>query len=76
MRCFPKARTFRERADHPLSTPPDEIDRPRPLAAISDSIQQIIARLNGFPRRLTPVPWRRSGATTFWHRRLATSTCA
>jgi hypothetical protein len=43
--------TYHERPDHPMSTPnPDEIDpatmmlRPKPLAAISDSIQTRIAR--------------------------------
>jgi hypothetical protein len=42
---------YHERADHPLSTPnPDEVDGPRPLAAISDTLQQVIvAGANGFP---------------------------
>jgi hypothetical protein len=43
--------TFKERADHPLSTPnPDEIDGPKPLSPISDAIQQtIVAGANAFP---------------------------
>lgn len=42
---------FHERADHPLSTPnPDELDAPRPLAAISDTVQQVIVLgSNAFP---------------------------
>jgi len=34
---------FRERADHPLSTPnPDEIAGPAPLSPVSDTVQQVI----------------------------------
>jgi hypothetical protein len=42
---------FKERADHPLSTPnPDEVAGPLPLSPISDTIQQVIvAGANGFP---------------------------
>jgi hypothetical protein len=42
---------FHERADHPLSTPnPDELDTPRALAPISDTVQQVIvAGANGLP---------------------------
>ncbi|HWP67378.1 MAG TPA: gluconate 2-dehydrogenase subunit 3 family protein [Candidatus Limnocylindria bacterium] len=43
--------TYKERADHPLSTPnPDEIAGPLPLSPISNTIQQVIvAGSNVFP---------------------------
>jgi hypothetical protein len=42
---------FHERPDHPLSTPnPDELNGPKPLAPISDSLQQVIvAGSNALP---------------------------
>lgn len=43
-----RADAYRERADHPLSTPnPDEIDGPRPLSAEGDQIEQFIVATTG-----------------------------
>ena len=43
-----RADAYRERADHPLSTPnPDEIDGPRPLSAEGDQVEQFIVATTG-----------------------------
>jgi len=43
-----RADAYRERADHPLSTPnPDEIDGPLPLSAEGDQVEQFIVATTG-----------------------------
>jgi hypothetical protein len=43
-----RADAYRQRADHPLSTPnPDEIDGPRPLSAEGDQLEQFIVATTG-----------------------------